>query len=100
MKVQLEAIASLLANIEKRMQEEREILLVMVLQGIEMNKLMKKLNYISGTDTSVSLKEVEEEFAFLRNHIDTFAEEVKEVVQKISALPDMTKEKKDAVQSS
>lgn len=71
-----------LITMNKKLDIQNEVLCAQVLQLIEMNKLMKKLNYISGTDDSVSKKEIEEELAFLSNHVDVNIDKVLELLKR------------------
>jgi len=50
--------------------EDKQLLLMIVFQLIEMNRLMKKLNYISGTDEGLSMDEIKGEIEFLAEFAD------------------------------
>ena len=51
--------------------EKIERLLTMeIFQFIELNRLLKKLNYISGTDSGISTQELSEEIKFLAEMAD------------------------------
>jgi hypothetical protein len=52
-----------------------------------MNKITKKLTYISGGSDTVSKVEIEEEFKYLMNHVECFYDKVKEIT-KFPALPE------------
>jgi hypothetical protein len=58
-------IAKLLTEID-----EKTLLTMIVFQLIELNGLIKKLNYISGTERTISMEEINEELIFLGNYIE------------------------------
>lgn len=85
---------SQLIKLNKGIKELKELLTIMVLQSIEMNKITKKLTYISGGSDTVTKAEIEEEFRYLMNHVECFGDKVKEVT-KFQALPEkIDKDKK------
>ena len=55
---------------DKEVSMGEKLLTMIVFQLIELNRLIKKLNYISGTTDSVSLEEIKEEMLFLGKYID------------------------------
>ena len=85
---------SQLIKLNKNIVELKELLTIMVLQSIEMNKITKKLTYISGGSDTVSKAEIDEEFKYLMNYIECHIDRVKEIT-KFQALPEkIDKEKK------
>ena len=45
-------------------------MLMMVFQLIELNRLLKKLNYISGTDAGITPEEIKDEIDFLAKYVE------------------------------
>ena len=85
------AIMSLITKTNKHLKELRELFTIVALQLIELNKLIKKLNYISGTDSGVTEKEITEELKFLKEYISKCSDEVPNIT-KILYLPKPNKE--------
>ena len=61
---------------------------MVVFQLIELNRLLKKLNYISGTTESITLEEISQEMEFPGKYIDCVTEKgkacpIRELVRKI-----------------
>ena len=57
-------------NLVKSLEKQEKLLTMMIFQLIELNRLMKKLNYISGTDAGISTQELTEEIKFLAEMAD------------------------------
>ena len=57
-------------NLVKSLEKQEKLLTMMIFQLIELNRLMKKLNYISGTDAGISTEELTEEIKFLGEMAD------------------------------
>jgi hypothetical protein len=62
---------------DKEISMEEKLLTMIVFQLIELNRLLKKLNYISGTTDTISLEEISEEMVFLGKYIDCVTEKGK-----------------------
>jgi len=82
---------SLLIQINKNLKNQEELLIVVALQLIELNRLVKKLNYISGTDSGVTEKELKEELEFLKGYVEKYSEEPSKMT-KLLYLPKPNKE--------
>jgi len=54
----------------KEISMTEKLLTMIIFQLIELNRLLKKLNYISGTTDTVTLEEIKEEMVFLGKYID------------------------------
>ena len=81
----------------KEVSMTEKLLTMIVFQLIELNRLIKKLNYISGTTDSVSLEEIKEEMLFLGKYIDCVTEKgvicpVRGLVRKIKDKEEDTNE--------
>ena len=52
------------------LEKQEKLLTMIVFQLMELNRLMKKLNYISGTDDKLSIAELSDEIKFLGEMAD------------------------------
>ena len=58
----------------KEISMTEKLLTMLVFQLIELNRLIKKLNYISGTTDTINLQEIKQEMEFLGKYIDCITE--------------------------
>ena len=54
----------------KKLNDLDTSMLMMVFQLVELNRLLKKLNYISGTDAGISPEEIKDEIDFLVKYVE------------------------------
>jgi len=74
----------------KEISMTEKLLTMLVFQLIELNRLIKKLNYISGTTDTINLQEIKQEMEFLGKYIDCITEKgascpISGLVRKIKA---------------